>query len=160
MITTTFFDKFYPKFEKSIILILAIAVMIAIAYATIAYFAILVKTMILSTPILDAMEMVDQGQTIGGPIERLQMGLYHVFGGFLLILLGIELISTIRHFSESSHIKIESIIAIAIIATSRHLITLDYHHTKPLVIFGAGFVVISLIVGYFLLRLRPSSEDE
>ena len=92
------------------------------------------------------------GASIGESIARLQSSLYHVFGGFLLILLGVELINTVRSFSRDSTIKMESIVGIAIIATSRHLITLDYHHTDSLTVFAVGFVVLVLIVGYYLLK--------
>lgn len=159
MITKKFFDTVYPKFEKFIVLLLAVAVMVAIAYATVTYFAILIKTIIVSEPVQQALILVETGKSVGGAIERLQTGLYHVFGGFLLILLGIELIGTIKTFSEENHIKIESIIAIAIIATSRHLITLDYHHADAMVIFGAGFVVFVLILGYFLMKLKIVTGD-
>ncbi|MBL4827941.1 MAG: phosphate-starvation-inducible PsiE family protein [Spongiibacteraceae bacterium] len=150
-----FFDVFYPKFEKFIVLALALSIMIAISYATLMFLAVLVKGIINIEPFWSAMTASSSEFTIAHPITRLQDGLYHVFGGFLLILLGIELISTVRTFSKENHIKMESIVGIAIIATARHLITLDYHHTDPLIIFAAGFVVISLIVGYFLLRLKP-----
>jgi len=49
----------------------------------------------------------------------------------------------------------ESIVAIVIIASSRHLITIDYHHVEPGFIFGAGFVVFVLVAAYVLLKIKP-----
>lgn len=152
MTTDKFFEAIYPKFERLIILALTIAIMIAVTYATIVFFVILIQTITNLEPLQAIISSGNEAQPISEPITRLQNGLYHVFGGFLLILLGIELISTVRSFSRDNHIKMESIVAIAIIASSRHLITLDYHHTAPLIIFASGFVIIALIVGYFLLK--------
>lgn len=155
-----FFHHVYTKFERAIILALAIAIMIAIAYATIVFLLILIKTVVNIEPLWTAIAADDGMKSVSEPISRLQSGLYHVFGGFLLILLGIELINTVRSYSTSNHIKMESIISIAIIATARHLITLDYHHTQPLMVFAVGFVVLALVVGYFLLKLQARHKPD
>jgi uncharacterized membrane protein (DUF373 family) len=154
-----FFDILYTKFEKIIVMALALAIMITICFATIVFFIVLFKT-ITNGEFITVLMSSSGDYTIAEPITRLQGGLYHIFGGFLLILLGIELINTVRTFSRESHIKMESIVAIAIIATARHLITLDYHHTDPIIIFAAGFVVIALIVGYVLLKIKPRQTDQ
>lgn len=149
-----FYDSYYSKFEKVITISLSIAIMIIIAYATLLFFTILFVTIIDANLFASVMGMLDEGETIAQPIKRLQDGLFNVFGGFLLILLGLELINTIKTFSEENHIKIESIVAVAIIATTRHLITLDYHHSDSGSIFGIGFVVFTLILGYVLLKTK------
>ena len=155
----TLLNYFFSKFEKVIIFLLVVASMLAVAYAAIAFVALLVAT-IFDQSLLDSFLNRPLDQEIGVPIARLQAGLYHIFGGFLLILLGLELMNTVRTYATESHVKIESIVAISIIATARHLITLDYHHSNPLTIFAAGFVVISLIVGYYLLKKRPGRPSD
>jgi uncharacterized membrane protein (DUF373 family) len=159
-----FFDSYYSKFEKIITISLSIAIMIVIAYATLLFFTILLVTIMDADGFSAVLSMLDDGpRTIDEPIKRLQDGLFQVFGGFLLILLGLELINTIKTFSKENHIKIESIVAVAIIATTRHLITLDYHHADSGAIFGIGFVVFTLILGYVLLKTKAftwgSSSD-
>lgn len=155
-----FFEVFYPKFEKFIVMALAISVMLAIAYATVLYFLILMRSIISVDALVALASVGKEGARIIEPIALLQTALYHVFGGFLLILLGIELISTIRSFSKDRHIKMESIVGIAIIATARHVITLDYHHVDPLVVFAVGFVILSLTIGYFLLRFQSHRQSQ
>ena len=150
-----FFNSIYPKFEKAIIIILAVAIMVAIAYATL-MFVIILFARIIEFDLFTLFQSVGQAESINDSIALLQNGLFQVFGGFLLIILGIELIGTIKSISEDHHIKIEHIVSISIIASARHLITIDYHHSDPLTIFAAGFVVLVLIVGYFLLKIKPS----
>jgi len=126
--------------------------MLATVYATVIFIVLLVKTIFAVEPIMALVSDSAAGAGIGESIARLQSSLYHIFGGFLLILLGVELINTVRSFSRDSTIKMESIVGIAIIATCRHLITLDYHHTDSMIVFAVGFVVLVLIVGYYLLK--------
>lgn len=152
-----FFDSYYSKFEKVITISLSIAIMIVIAYATLLFFTILFVTIVDANAFSALLSMLNGEKTIAEPIKSLQDGLFNIFGGFLLILLGLELINTIKTFSEENHIKIESIVAVAIIATTRHLITLDYHHADPSAIFGIGFVVFTLILGYVLLKTKAFS---
>lgn len=92
------------------------------------------------------------GRPIGESILLLQEDMFDVFGGFLLILLGIELISMVRAMVGATRVAVESILSIALIASARHVITIDVHHSEPEVVFGAGFIVLVLIVGFYLLR--------
>lgn len=161
MLTKKFFQVYYPNFEKTIILLMALSLMLAISYATILFCATLVKTVLNLGNALTLIISAEPGaDTVSNIISQLQSGLYKVFGGFLLILLGIELIDTVKTFYREHHIKIKSIIAVAIIATARHLISLDYHHISPLAIFAVGFVVLALILGYFLLGKQNTENVE
>jgi uncharacterized membrane protein (DUF373 family) len=153
-----FFDSYYLKFEKIITVSLTVAIMIVVAYATLLFFTILLVTIADANIFSQVIAWLNSdGRTIAQPIQRLQEGLFNIFGGFLLILLGLELINTIKTFAIENYIKIESIVAVAIIASTRHLITLDYHHAEVGTIFGIGFVVFSLILGYVLLKTKSFS---
>jgi len=158
MLDDGLFNQFHMKFEKIIVVALILALMVATLYATVIFIVLLLKTIITVEPIWTVLAGPEGSNSIGESISKLQEGLYHIFGGFLLILLGVELINTVRSFSKDNFIKMESIVGIAIIATARHLITLDYHHAVGLVIFAMGFVVLALIVGYFLLKTRADKS--
>jgi len=157
MFTKKFFESFYPKFEKLIVISLSAAIMVAIVYATICFFVMLFVTIVDVNPAAKMLDMLNESQSISAPIARFQNGLLHIFSGCLLILLGLELVSSIKLYSKENHIKIESMIAVAIIASTRELIILDYAHTEPGVLFGVGFIVVSLVAGYVLLKLKPST---
>jgi len=152
MITKKFFDIVYVRFERAITILISVTLMLVLAYATFAFLVSLYMLISETNVFTEMRALVDEQNTIEKPIERIQRGLFNIFGGFLLILLGIELIGTMKYFAEKNHIKIESIVAISIIATSRHLITLDFHHTEPAVLFAVGFISLSLLIGYYLIK--------
>ena len=49
-----------------------------------------------------------------------------IFGQFLLVLIGVELLETINSYHEDRTIRVEIVVIVAIIAIARKVITLDY----------------------------------
>ena len=146
-------ERLYPAFEATVVNVLIAALMVAVLYATVVFVGTLIAA-IVSTDVMAALSDASRdGTTIGNSLLPMQEDLFDVFGGFLLILLGIELIGTVRAMVGETRVAVESIVSIALIASARHLITIDFYDVEPLVIFGAGFVVFVLIVGAYLLRL-------
>jgi len=146
-------ERLYPAFEGTVVNVLIAALMVAVLYATVVFVGTLIAA-IVSTDVMAALSDASRdGTTIGNSLLPMQEDLFDVFGGFLLILLGIELIGTVRAMVGETRVAVESIVSIALIASARHLITIDFYDVEPLVIFGAGFVVFVLIVGAYLLRL-------
>ena len=78
--------------------------------------------------------------------------LLEIFGLFLLVLIGIELLETIvKTFLQqlSNHAKI--VIMVAIIAVSRKVIILNIETTPGLTLLGLAAIIIALCVGFFLV---------
>ncbi len=78
-----------------------------------------------------------------------------VFGFFLLILIGIELLDTIKAYIKKQEIHVEIIVLLAIIAVARKIILLDPYSDMPLsdlTLWGMGVVVICLAASYYLIR--------
>ncbi len=78
-----------------------------------------------------------------------------VFGFFLLILIGIELLDTIKAYIKKQEIHVEIIVLLAIIAVARKIILLDPYSDMPisdLTLWGMGVVVICLAAAYYLIR--------
>ena len=50
------------------------------------------------------------------------------FGGVLVVLLGLELLDTLKAYFSEHHIRVEVIIVVAMIAVGRHIIQLDFEH--------------------------------
>ncbi|MDD1707345.1 MAG: phosphate-starvation-inducible PsiE family protein [Methanoregulaceae archaeon] len=80
-----------------------------------------------------------------------------IFGYFLLVLIGIELLETIKAYLIKNEIHVEIIILVAIIAVARKIILLDpfIEGTEALnstVMIALGVVVIALSASYFLIR--------
>jgi uncharacterized membrane protein (DUF373 family) len=79
-----------------------------------------------------------------------------IFGYFLLILIGIELLETIKAYLVKNEIHVEIIILVAIIAVARKIILLDpfeggeFMNSSAMIALGA--VVIALSASYYLVR--------
>ena len=79
-----------------------------------------------------------------------------IFGYFLLILIGIELLETIKAYLIKNEIHVEIIILVAIIAVARKIILLDpFAESESLNSSGMialGVVVVALAASYYLVR--------
>lgn len=75
-----------------------------------------------------------------------------VLGLFLLVLIGLELLETIRTYVEDHRIHVEVIMLVALIAITRKIILLDSGEVDDLSLIGIGFVIIALSGGYYLVK--------
>ena len=86
-----------------------------------------------------------------GPIYRLtSQKLFDLFGYFLLILIGLELLETIKAYLERREFHVEIIILVAIIAIARKVILLGSATAGELI--GIALIIIALCGGYYLIR--------
>ncbi len=82
----------------------------------------------------------------------------NLFGFFLLILIGIELLDTIKAYITKHEIHVEVIVLLAIIAVARKIILLDPLATagsqvvSDIALMGLGVIVIALAGAYYLIR--------
>jgi len=80
-----------------------------------------------------------------------------IFGYFLLILIGIELLETIKAYLLKNEIHVEIIILVAIIAVARKIILLDPFveggvELNSMATISLGVVVIALAGSYYLVK--------
>jgi uncharacterized membrane protein (DUF373 family) len=78
--------------------------------------------------------------------------LHNIFGFFLLILIGIELMETIKVYLLDDSIRVEIVFLVAMIGIARHVIDLDYKKIQPMALIGIASVIIALTVGYYYLK--------
>jgi uncharacterized membrane protein (DUF373 family) len=83
--------------------------------------------------------------------------LTNVLGGFLLILIGVELLDTIKAYFNENTIHFEIVILLAIVAIARKVILLDLASAPNpefvgLELVGIGVVVVGLAGAYFLIK--------
>jgi len=94
-------------------------------------------------------------------LSSLQEALQNVFGGVLLVLLGLELIDTLKIYFIDHQVRTEVILVVAMIAVGRHIIQIDFHSTGGLELIGMAAVTVALAVSYYLVKkARSSSGDE
>jgi uncharacterized membrane protein (DUF373 family) len=80
-----------------------------------------------------------------------------IFGYFLLILIGIELLETIKAYLIKNEIHVEIIILVAIIAVARKIILLDpfsegVEALNSAAMIALGVVIIALAASYYLVK--------
>lgn len=80
-----------------------------------------------------------------------------IFGYFLLVLIGIELLETIKAYLIKNEIHVEIIVLVAIIAVARKIILLDpfvegAETLSSSVMIALGVVIISLAASYYLVK--------
>ena len=85
--------------------------------------------------------------------------LLEIFGMFLLVLVGLELLNTITAYIREHVVHAEIVLLAAMIAIARKAITLDLTKTEPIVAFGLAVLVLALSAAYFLLRRAGVSEN-
>jgi uncharacterized membrane protein (DUF373 family) len=106
--------------------------------------------------------LVDRIQQIN-ELDLMQARLHIIFAGFLLLLLGLELMQTVKMYLTEHVIHVEVVFLVAMIAVGRHVIEIDYQHANPLTLFGTAAIILGLAAGYFLLKRShplPSTRPE
>jgi uncharacterized membrane protein (DUF373 family) len=83
--------------------------------------------------------------------------LTNLLGVFLLILIGVELLDTIKAYFKENAIHFEIVILLAIVAISRKVILLDPSSAPQpefigIELIGIGVVVLGLAGAYFLIK--------
>jgi len=134
-------EKALKAFEKYIVLFLLFLMILAVVATAIELATVLVAQL-LKPPFL----ALNTEEAI------------EVFGFFLLVLIGLELLESIKVYLQKNRVHAEVVFLVAIIAVSRKVIILDYSKTAPETLFGISAIILALSVGYFLVRraLRDS----
>ncbi len=132
--------NYMELFHKAIITILAGLMGLVVMLATLE-FIYLIAMDILSPPLmlLEIDELLD------------------IFGNFLLILIGVELLETLRIYLKEHALNVQVVLLVAMIAIARKVIILDSREIESLTLIGIGFVILSLAAGYYLVK---KSQDE
>jgi len=132
------------KFEKVLIFALVVMMAIVLLLAAIELGWIIVKDIV--TPPLFLLE-IDE--------------LIEIFGLFMLVLIGIELLETIiKTYLDRSTEHVTIVIAVALIAISRKVIVLSKQEFTGDILLGIAAVIIALAGGYHIIRRRSEKLGE
>ncbi len=96
-------------------------------------------------------------------VAELQQAVQSLFAGVLLVVLGLELLDTLRNYFIEHRLRVEFLISVALIAVARHIIQLDYEHASPWLVMAIALLVFSLAASYvgvrgFIRRGTASAE--
>lgn len=88
--------------------------------------------------------------------------LLELFGQFLLVLIGIELLHSMRVYSERREVHLEAVLVVAVIAVARKIIVMDPKELPAGTLLGMAAVMLGLTVGFYLVgrsRLGTGGPD-
>jgi uncharacterized membrane protein (DUF373 family) len=78
--------------------------------------------------------------------------LLQIFGLFLMVLIGIELLETIKTYLSENVIRVEVVFLVAIIAIARKVIIMEIDSGESLKLVGIASIILALSVGYYLFK--------
>jgi len=127
------------KFEKGVYAVLMALLMLVLLGSLLDLVWLLYKALILTTPaLLETRELIA------------------VLGAFLLVLIGVELLDTIKAYFRENAIHVEIVVLLAIIAVARKVILLDPTEMTGsefgFELMGIGVIVVGLSAGYYLIK--------
>jgi uncharacterized membrane protein (DUF373 family) len=140
-----FMDGATAHFERVAIVLMQIALMIVLALA-------IYEIGVLLYRVIAAQLVGAAGAPQVETVSDLQKAVQRAFAGVLLIILGLELLETLRTYFVEHRVRLEVILIVAIIAVGRHIIQLDLEHIPGLTLVGIGVLILALTGGYFLIR--------
>lgn len=78
--------------------------------------------------------------------------LLDLFGIFLLVLIGIELLDTIKVYFKENVVHVEVVVLVAIIAIARKVVILKAEELPGETLLGIAAIIIALAIAYYLIR--------
>jgi uncharacterized membrane protein (DUF373 family) len=127
--------EYLERFERFIAWVLTILLVLVILLATVDLAVDLVKNALYVAP-----------RFLIGTDQLLKL-----FGLFLLILLGLELLETLKAYFRDDLIHVEVVLIVAMIALARKVIILEFKETSPLILVGAAALMLALGISYRLI---------
>jgi len=118
-----------------------------VAYALMGLMAIIV----LSSTLEVAYEIISNLLTPPGFFIGVR-DLFELFGLFMMVLIGLELMTSIRMYLEDHKIHAELMMLIAITAVTRKIVIMDAKKIDPMIVFAIAAMVVALTVGHYLMR--------
>ena len=136
-------DRYLKWFERLVVLALVAMMAVIILLSTVELGWIIIQDIITPPYVLPGItELLD------------------IFGFFLLILIGIELLETIRAYLVEHIIHVEIVLEVALIAVARKVIILDVKEYPSLTILAIAALILALSVAFLIeRRARGRAQD-
>ncbi len=123
------------KFEKAVTVTLVVLMAVVLLLATFELGWIIIKDII--TP----------------PVLLLEIDeLLDIFGLFLLVLIGVELLETIKAYLKENVVHFEVVLTVAMIAIARKVIILDVKELPNMTLVGIAAIIVALAAAKYFFR--------
>ena len=136
-------QEFLKKFEHIIVLSLITMMVIVVVLATVELGWIIIRDIV--TPPIILLE-IDE--------------LLEIFGFFLLVLIGIELLETIKAYLLTNVIHVEIVLEVALIAIARKVIILDINKYESLTHIGIAALIAAVALAFFVVRKHVKLNEK
>jgi uncharacterized membrane protein (DUF373 family) len=135
------FETLLAKIQRCIVWLLAGMLVIIVLLSTI-HLGILIGEEVLTPPrfIISVESLLD------------------IFGYFLLVLIGVELLETLRAYMKKDVIHVRVVLEVALIAMARKAIILEPNASSGLTLFGLAALILALGVAFYFER-RTERQD-
>jgi len=135
--------KFLKKFERLIVNALIVMMVIIVFLATFELGWIILKDIVTY------------------PIFLLEINeLLEIFGFFLLVLIGIELLETIKAYLNEEVVHVEIVLEVALIAIARKVIILDLNKYSALTLTGIAALIVAVATGFYVVKRKIRSSTQ
>lgn len=88
--------------------------------------------------------------------------LLELFGSFLLVLVGMELLNMVKAYITEKTVHVEVTLAVSIIAIARKVVILEPKEMDGPTLLGIAAIILALTLGYYLMKLagrRDTSQS-
>jgi len=79
-------------------------------------------------------------------------GLLEIFGYFLLVLIGVELLETLKAYVKRDVIHVRVVLEVALIAMARKVIVEEPNDVPPLTLLGIAALILALAIAFYFER--------
>jgi uncharacterized membrane protein (DUF373 family) len=125
--------------------------LVAVALACLLLIVVLLSTVHLALLIA---EEIWQHPRFVVPVQ----GLIEIFGFFLLVLIGVELLETLKAYFRKDALHVRIVLEVALIAMARKVIILEPDRVSALTLFGVAAIILALGVAFYCERQAPAEE--
>ncbi len=129
--------QFLKQFERIVIYVLISMMVLVVTLATLELGWIIVRD-VFKPPIL--LLEIDE--------------LLEIFGFFLLILIGVELLETIKAYLYQHVVHVEIVLEVALIAIARKVIILDLAKYEGVSLLAMAALIVALALAFFVAKYR------
>jgi uncharacterized membrane protein (DUF373 family) len=140
-------NRFIGKFEALIVSLLQLLLVIAVTVGTAWLFFLFFSRL------PNSLSAIATTADLHSAMQR-------AFGGVLIVVLGLELIETLKVYFHEHQVRVEVIMIVGLIAVGRHIIQVDYEHVEAWQLMGLGVLVVSLSFSYLLVGRAAKSNNQ
>ena len=121
---------------------------------------VIIRSLILMMAVIILISTIELGyllikDIVSPPVFFLEIDeLLELFGFFLLILIGIELLETIKAYLQDEVVHSEIVLEVALIAIARKVIILDFKEYDSMVILGIAALIVTISLSYYIVRRK------